>query len=447
MSKSQTVDRASLVDVVDPYIYAQLKKSYYTILEINPRQLLSSNRLDVVFRLAYLDYLQHSPHIAQELYLIDIQAQSGGSFSDPHNIHKRNANDFLDSFDSLFEAIKLDGFDSNQGLIPLSSNGTILNGAHRTACAIKLDLPVLCVLTELPPLELSSDFYYSRNVPSSVIKLIYSVYLKYSSTCFVSLLWPSSRNHHTQLLSLIKPIYSFKLKTNFDLALALTYYSYRHMTWLDDGSKQYPGLKAKIFECFPAFGTLVVAIFESSSLEQVLDLKKSLRGICHLGFSSVHITDTPQQACELADLVLHSSQLNHLSLRLSTLYSTSEKINYLSFFVPPTLSPFSYLNHDISLCMPDIDFQKVDNVLDICIRHVFDFDPPSSECHINRPNFISLLKTSEKSYQNNAFLLIGHLKQSIIYFLSVNLYWARRHLLSLLKYFHIYSFLKRVYRS
>ena len=63
-------------------------------------------------------------------------AFSEGTYTEPGDENKTSLDKFFSVFDELIDDYKENGFDSNKSLIPIGRNNIILDGAHRTACAI-----------------------------------------------------------------------------------------------------------------------------------------------------------------------------------------------------------------------------------------------------------------------------------------------------------------------
>ena len=59
---------------------------------------------------------------------------------------KRTIDDYVQSARSLYVSMRDLGF-LPQGAIPLDANGELLGGAHRIACAVALNAPLVSVMT------------------------------------------------------------------------------------------------------------------------------------------------------------------------------------------------------------------------------------------------------------------------------------------------------------
>ena len=114
-------------------------------MQTKPIKLLTLNRLDVIFKILYLKYLDlDATKLSRDLYYSHIKVITNGLFVE-HNSNKRTFDDFLFEFKKVSNSIKENGFDSEISKIPISKEGSIVNGAHRLASAIYYKAPFVSV--------------------------------------------------------------------------------------------------------------------------------------------------------------------------------------------------------------------------------------------------------------------------------------------------------------
>jgi hypothetical protein len=79
---------------------------------------------------------------AERVYRWHIQARSGERMKrgEPTDKWKRSVDDYVDYCPILLLSMKSQGFTS---VIPVDQDGELLDGSHRIACAIALDIPVI----------------------------------------------------------------------------------------------------------------------------------------------------------------------------------------------------------------------------------------------------------------------------------------------------------------
>lgn len=121
-------------------------------IQCSPKSFLTDRRLDLVIRYAYAkELLQGTPtKEVEHLYEKLVKTTSGGAeepvwnktfsfFSDYEQ--KRGVKAFKDAFWELLHSMKEKGF-QKEFFIPIDKYGEPINGAHRIAAAMALDIPV-----------------------------------------------------------------------------------------------------------------------------------------------------------------------------------------------------------------------------------------------------------------------------------------------------------------
>lgn len=152
------------------YILSLLpKRNKIRIFETLPINLISKYRYDVFIKYYYVQaYITKKDYeLAKEIYLNHIK--SFNNFIEPDG-RKNNPKDFLLNFNNLIENIKCEGI--NKTIIPLTKNGEIIDGAHRLAIALYLNLKVQFAIFDLLDVNYSKDFFVARGFNSWFAKII-----------------------------------------------------------------------------------------------------------------------------------------------------------------------------------------------------------------------------------------------------------------------------------
>ena len=114
------------------------KDTPYEIREMDAKELLCPERLDLAAKIAYIEAREKGGDMsfARELYRKHIEAFSEGNYTEPGDENKTSLEKFFSVFDELIDNYRENGFDSDKSLVPIGRDNIILDGAHRTACAI-----------------------------------------------------------------------------------------------------------------------------------------------------------------------------------------------------------------------------------------------------------------------------------------------------------------------
>jgi len=164
---------------------------------------------------------------------------------------------------------------------------------------------------------------------------------------YVAIAWPSSALYHDALLEMTPNILSVhRPSLDYYSSLALLYVCYKHMSWIGRPKDRYKGLRSKQYECFPNFSASTCILFRAQTHSQVLELKSRYRRLVGIGYSSIHITDTCQESCELANVYTNPIELFLLSESGKRIAGIVSYLYFLeSFFqgLPKSFGPSSKL--------------------------------------------------------------------------------------------------------
>lgn len=268
-----------LKGLIEPHFHHELKDEAYTVRIIEPVTLLTYNRLDLAFKLLYLEYFDRCEELAMQVYKDHIQALTLGKYVEPGSPEKNSLAKFVSEFRRLNECFAQDGFDLSKSLIPLASDGSILNGVHRLASAIHQGKLVACVEINSAPHLYDYQFFYSRNVSQAHIEMAVSKFVETAKNVYVALIWPSATGHDEEIKESIPDIVYWKeVKLNPAGARNLLIKVYHSESWLGGVDNDFNGVEGKLIECFKNFSPLRVVAFQADTLEKVLEIKKQDQG-------------------------------------------------------------------------------------------------------------------------------------------------------------------------
>ena len=123
------------------YIYNLVPhREKINVYRTNSINLLSKYRFDIFVKYYYVKSYIENTNVteAQEIYLSHIKAFN--NFSEPDG-RKNSKNDFIKSFNSLIESVKTCN-NLDKTIIPISTTGIPIDGAHRIAISLYFDLEI-----------------------------------------------------------------------------------------------------------------------------------------------------------------------------------------------------------------------------------------------------------------------------------------------------------------
>lgn len=308
------LSKSKLKALIEPIVYDGIKEGAYEVAKCNSSDLLTWNRLDLGFKLFYLDNLKKNKRLALEMYKADIACQTMGTYKELGNDEKDSFEAYVKEFEKTYNDIKFNGFDEEKSLIPVSKSIAIINGAHRLASAIHLSKGVSCVKLDSPDMICGYNNYYKKNTSTAHIENAVNTFLEYSNNCYIAFLWPSGKHNEKKCLSKFSNIiYKKEVSLTPIGAKNLLIELYKHMDWVGSEQNGYSDVKKKLIECFPKFLPFSVVVFQSANLDKVREIKEAVREVNGIGFSSIHITDTKQEAIDISKLLFNSNGLHFLN--------------------------------------------------------------------------------------------------------------------------------------
>lgn len=301
-----------------------------------PRSLLTANRIDLSFKLLYLSYKNIATSLYLELYKEHIDAFTLGTFRDPFTPEKGSFQSYIARFDELYDSIASTGFDKTQSVIPLACDGSIVNGAHRTACAIHTQREIYGIRLSMQPRSYNWWFFRSRGMHNVSLEIAAQHFVGHADNVYIALLWPRSSNDHVEIAKSFKNvIYDKKgIMLTRRGAHNLVSMCYEGEPWLGAAASDYPGAVSKVREVYRRGKPLRVIAFQDPDRNAVRDNKDRVRSRFKYGKHCVHVTDSRAEAMLLGSLLFNENGINFLNFANPNIYRTlPEKWSKLAQFV------------------------------------------------------------------------------------------------------------------
>ncbi len=308
------VSRASLEGRVEPFLLRRMDaaQAEFAVQEVRPA--LSWNRLDLAFKLIWLESAFGTRSaFAEAIYAAHIAAFSLGDMREPGAERKDSLQAFTSQFRTLAEAIASRGFDESESLVPLARDGTILNGAHRAAAALFHDRALTAVVTGLEPIRYDFRYFRKRGMSDAHLEATALKYVERSPTAAIALLWPAAGDDGGAVERLLGPlVYETRTHLTPNGARNLLSQVYAGEPWLGPAEKNHPGIDAKLVPCFSGNRPLRVLMFDIAPGRDLIALKDEVREVFGIGKHSIHITDTHAEAVAISRLLLNRQSLHFL---------------------------------------------------------------------------------------------------------------------------------------
>lgn len=296
-------------------------KTPFEIREIEARELLCPQRLDLAAKLAYIEARESGADMsfAREIYRKHIEAFSEGEYIEPGDDNKTSLEKFFSVFDELIDNFKEYGFDASKSLIPIGCDNIILDGAHRIACAIYFNKKVSVI--RFPQFSVCFDYRYfrKRRLSEEMLEYMAITYSRYSiGELYLACLWPvSSEEKRPQAVELIRKGHDIVLDTTVDLTKNglrnFMLQIYQHQDWVGTVENRFCGVMGKVDGCFVPGAHTEAILFEGGSLDVILRMKDEIRDIFHLGKHAIHISDSNEETQLMASLLFNENSRHALN--------------------------------------------------------------------------------------------------------------------------------------
>lgn len=170
--KIQTISSVQLKELLDnDYIFNLIShRNKIIVYSTNPINLLSKYRFDIFVKYYYVkSYIEnYDLKEAKKIYLSHIKAFN--NFHEPDG-RKNNTKDFIIKFNSLIENIK-SCKNLDKTIIPISTTGIPIDGAHRIAIALYFDLKIQYCVFDLLDGKYDEIFFLQRGMPYKYVQEI-----------------------------------------------------------------------------------------------------------------------------------------------------------------------------------------------------------------------------------------------------------------------------------
>lgn len=285
------------------------------IKNIDPVCILKANRLDVVIRYLYVKSVidQRPNPWTKNAYCKLIISQSSNFTKVELDPGKNNMDDYIDQFDDLIRSMQEKSF-INDSAIPLCEGG-IIDGAHRLACAIALNIKEIPTITLLgEPQNITYDDMQRWGVDKDILNEAARTYVHLKPNTRCAVLFPISANAHKEAIQTLSNSVSIDFTQTVPITkngmIQLQHMLYGHHEWWSDKN-------AHDFATQRLKGSAPITFVFYQETEEIRPIKDSMRTHHNAGNHALHTTDTHEETADLANIVFNVNALLHLNNTLN----------------------------------------------------------------------------------------------------------------------------------
>lgn len=295
-----------------------LTNKTYTIERVKAKSLLSPLRFDLFAKLYYAKHRDDDPTKARHIYIEHIKAFNPDG-REPGRDDKISFEDFIRIFDSLLDYFKENNFDEKESIVPLSSNGIILDGAHRVAALAYYNKEITIARFNGVVSVCQFDYLYfkMRGLSQEVSDTIAKEILNWTPYCFVACLWPKMGDDKKKEMAIDRikrfstVFYAKKLHCSLSSFGTFIARIYQGQSWVGSEKNGFAGAMDKALNCYDTNKNIDFVFFQSNKmLDEILELKEEIRNLFIYGKHSLHITDNDEETKDIAYLVLSKEGLS-----------------------------------------------------------------------------------------------------------------------------------------
>ena len=312
-SLSNFIERGELVKQLNVKLSKILVNPNYKVEEKPAIDFLTCSRLDLVPKIVYAKWMMGriDSDYAKKLYLSHIATINGYVEADGSGKVGKEA--FINSFNKLIENVLIDGLSKNYP-VPISGTG-ILDGAHRTAIAIALNLDLPTVELNCRPHNIGYKELSFGGLDSNQLDYIVLQYCLLKPNTRLVFIWPSAIGCMSQLENILEKycqiIYRKEIVFSENGQKNIIRLAYSKEDWLGSYEDGFIGAKNKARWCFDQPGPAVIYVVESTG--DLFAMKNEVRSLFGIGKHSIHINDTHQETVELSKYLLNANGVTFIN--------------------------------------------------------------------------------------------------------------------------------------
>lgn len=318
-STSFYLDKQQLEERINPYLFESnilSASAKNRVIKVNSKDLLTTNRFDVLAKLDYLKNIQYSDKSdwSKRVYLEHIKAFN--NFHEQDGSGKNSDQEFLKRFNELYDSIKKKGCNKDISIIPIDKDGVIIDGAHRLACAINLGLDVYCWVTNISAKKYPYKYFIDRGFSNKYVDYLILQYCIQNDNTYSALIFPAASDHKYKTKSILEK----HSRILFHKTVYLPYLglfnlirqAYHGEKWLGTWETCFSGAHSKARNCYGKSRKVTLYILECNNQIDLNIAKREIRDINHVKNHSVHINDTHTETIVIASALLNKNSINFL---------------------------------------------------------------------------------------------------------------------------------------
>lgn len=324
MDNRQRLHRDDIIQKIHPN-NQHLMPEEIVVKEVMPFDLIfHPNRFDVMLKYIYAKYwrLGIDSDWFQRLY-IDHLGIIAPNYIEGDGSEKRGMLGFIESYNETLQSISEKGFDPDISVIPVNEDGVIIDGAHRlAACAAFYRKITVAGPANYHGHNYSASWFLDNEFPRKWADLAVTEYCMLNPNSYIAIVWPKAIGKDDEIRDILNSFgrvyYEKTISLHNNGPINLMKVVYADTPWIGNWKDGYSGAVSAASDYFDGNGIVRIFVFESLSLDHVLQAKTKIRSLFGIGNYSIHINDSHDETVKISQTLLNDNSihfLNHANVR------------------------------------------------------------------------------------------------------------------------------------
>jgi len=293
------------------------------------------SRFDLPIKSIFLTMLGKNTTFGKDIYKEHLRLWNG--FKEYNNPNKNTYEAFESSFISMYNDMKSNKFDWSRYPVVVDSEGYLLNGSHRAAAGLDLDIDIKTVQgVDIKDGQKICDYklFKSLDLDEKYMDAAALEMVRKNKNLLVVNIFPSAIGRREELESVLNKscniVYKKSIELNSKGSLNYMFQLYKGEQWAGDFNNNFAGFREKQKLCFSNSGPLITYLIEVDDLSIAKLIKEKIRLIFGIGNHSIHINDTHEETLRISRCLFNSNSIHFLNNSVVANYGKFNK--YLNFY-------------------------------------------------------------------------------------------------------------------
>lgn len=326
-------NKKAILSLLNPHLQNvhDFSEDYYVLKSVSPDQLFfNPNRFDLIIKYIYAKfYLEHyQTNWHTKIYSEHIAAFTNGTFQES-DTYKNSLYEYLKTFKFLIKNFEERGFDKSKSILPIGTNNTIIDGAHRLALAYLFKSKITTVQLN-KKCNYNYLFFEAQGLPKRTADYVAFTYASLNNACRIVNIFPSLSVDDATIKLILQEhgqiVYHTQIKFNEPAQEYLVRQMYLEEKWIGSQEDNYKNAAYRARQSFEGKSELSIYLYLPHNEQSAIGAKTKLRELANKGKSPIHINDTYKETLRLSKIYFNDNTIHFLNKRKSQYFENFYKL-------------------------------------------------------------------------------------------------------------------------